>query len=57
MQVFAFVRSDSSNDSPHRAECHVCESSLEFRTKVEVLELHISVSILMNSLSFENAYS
>ncbi|KAG6415484.1 hypothetical protein SASPL_122895 [Salvia splendens] len=34
-EVFAFVRSDSSNDSPHRAECHVCESSLEFRTKVE----------------------
>ncbi|XP_042068503.1 PGR5-like protein 1B, chloroplastic isoform X1 [Salvia splendens] len=44
-EVFAFVRSDSSNDSPHRAECHVCESSLEFRTKVEVLELHISQSV------------
>ncbi|XP_042068505.1 PGR5-like protein 1B, chloroplastic isoform X3 [Salvia splendens] len=35
-EVFAFVRSDSSNDSPHRAECHVCESSLEFRTKQSV---------------------
>ncbi|KAL1558687.1 PGR5-like protein 1B, chloroplastic isoform X2 [Salvia divinorum] len=34
-EVFAFVRSDSSKDSPHRAECHVCESSLDFRTKVE----------------------
>ncbi|KAH6766151.1 PGR5-like A protein [Perilla frutescens var. hirtella] len=34
-EVFAFVRSDWSNHSPHRAECHVCESSLEFRTKVE----------------------
>ncbi|KAI3450379.1 hypothetical protein Pfo_007044 [Paulownia fortunei] len=35
LQVFAFVRSDRSNHSPHRVECHVCESSLEFRTKVE----------------------
>ncbi|XP_051134693.1 PGR5-like protein 1B, chloroplastic [Andrographis paniculata] len=34
-EVFAFVRSDPSNHSPQRAECHVCESSLEFRTKVE----------------------
>ncbi|PIN24392.1 hypothetical protein CDL12_02925 [Handroanthus impetiginosus] len=34
-EVFAFVRSDRSNYSPHRVECHVCESSLEFRTKVE----------------------
>ncbi|CAK9139150.1 unnamed protein product [Ilex paraguariensis] len=34
-EVFAFVRSIQSNKSPHRAECHVCESFLEFRTKVE----------------------
>ncbi|GER35644.1 PGR5-like protein [Striga asiatica] len=38
LQVFAFVRSDRSTHSPHRVQCHVCESSLEFRTKVEVLE-------------------
>ncbi|GAV78275.1 hypothetical protein CFOL_v3_21743 [Cephalotus follicularis] len=34
-EVFAFVRSDRSNSPPHRADCHVCESVLEFRTKVE----------------------
>ncbi|XAR58983.1 hypothetical protein NMG60_11014588 [Bertholletia excelsa] len=34
-EVFAFVKSDQPNDSHHRADCHVCESSLEFRTKVE----------------------
>ncbi|XP_052188551.1 PGR5-like protein 1B, chloroplastic [Diospyros lotus] len=34
-EVFAFVRSDQSNNSPHRADCHVCECSLEFRTKIE----------------------
>ncbi|KAA8543864.1 hypothetical protein F0562_021959 [Nyssa sinensis] len=34
-EVFAFVRSDRSNNSPHRADCHVCDCSLEFRTKVE----------------------
>ncbi|KAH7550024.1 hypothetical protein ACOSP7_024879 [Xanthoceras sorbifolium] len=34
-EVFAFVKSDQSNNSPHRADCHVCESLLEFRTKVE----------------------
>ncbi|KAJ8750504.1 hypothetical protein K2173_015652 [Erythroxylum novogranatense] len=34
-EVFAFVRSDQSNSSPHRADCHVCESLLEFRTQVE----------------------
>ncbi|KAK4440871.1 putative xyloglucan galactosyltransferase GT11 [Sesamum alatum] len=34
-EVFAFVKSDRSIHSPHRVECHVCESSLEFRTKVE----------------------
>ncbi|KAB2606923.1 PGR5-like protein 1B [Pyrus ussuriensis x Pyrus communis] len=33
-EVFAFVKSDQSN-SPHRANCHVCECLLEFRTKVE----------------------
>lgn len=37
LQVFAFVKSDQSNASPHRAECHVCECALEFRTKAEVL--------------------
>ncbi|XP_077238994.1 PGR5-like A protein [Tasmannia lanceolata] len=34
-EVFAFVSADQSNQSPHRADCHVCECSLEFRTKVE----------------------
>lgn len=34
-EVFAFVRSDQPNQSSHRAECHICESSLEFRTKFE----------------------
>ncbi|KAJ6777785.1 PGR5-LIKE PROTEIN 1B CHLOROPLASTIC [Salix koriyanagi] len=34
-EVFAFVKSDPSNDSPHRADCHVCESLLEFEPKVE----------------------
>ncbi|KAI8573892.1 hypothetical protein RHMOL_Rhmol01G0311100 [Rhododendron molle] len=35
LQVFGFARSNQSNYSPHRADCHVCECSLEFRTKVE----------------------
>nr|XP_043620826.1 uncharacterized protein LOC122592616 [Erigeron canadensis] len=34
-EVFAFVRSNKFNYSPHKAECHVCECLLEFRTKVE----------------------
>ncbi|XP_061354184.1 PGR5-like protein 1B, chloroplastic [Gastrolobium bilobum] len=34
-EVFAFVRMDRNVDSPHRADCHVCECLLEFRTKVE----------------------
>lgn len=34
-EVFAFVRSDQSNSSAHRADCHVCECRLEFRTKAE----------------------
>ncbi|KDP42256.1 hypothetical protein JCGZ_02986 [Jatropha curcas] len=34
-EVFAFVKSNEPNNSPHRADCHVCESLLEFRTKVE----------------------
>lgn len=34
-EVFAFVRSDQPHESPHRADCHVCESTLEFRTKAE----------------------
>ncbi|XP_058209963.1 PGR5-like protein 1B, chloroplastic isoform X3 [Rhododendron vialii] len=34
-EVFGFARSNQSNYSPHRADCHVCECSLEFRTKVE----------------------
>ncbi|KAL9415966.1 hypothetical protein AB3S75_039206 [Citrus x aurantiifolia] len=34
-EVFAFVNSDQTKNSPHRADCHVCESLLEFRTKVE----------------------
>ncbi|XP_027088525.1 uncharacterized protein LOC113752410 isoform X1 [Coffea eugenioides] len=34
-EVFAFVRSDQSKLSRHRSECHVCESFIEFRTRVE----------------------
>ncbi|KAK4779774.1 hypothetical protein SAY87_015880 [Trapa incisa] len=34
-EVFAFVKSDQSNASPHKADCHVCECALEFRTKAE----------------------
>uniref|UniRef100_A0A7N0UJ71 Uncharacterized protein n=1 Tax=Kalanchoe fedtschenkoi TaxID=63787 RepID=A0A7N0UJ71_KALFE len=34
-QVFAFLRSDQSNSNSHRASCHVCDCSLEFRTKIE----------------------
>ncbi|KAJ4725796.1 PGR5-like protein 1B chloroplastic [Melia azedarach] len=34
-EVFAFVKSDQSKNSPHRADCHVCGSLLEFRTQVE----------------------
>ncbi|XP_076947770.1 uncharacterized protein LOC143619812 [Bidens hawaiensis] len=34
-EVFAFVKSNEFNNSPHKAECHVCECLLEFRTKVE----------------------
>ncbi|XP_008784596.1 PGR5-like protein 1B, chloroplastic isoform X1 [Phoenix dactylifera] len=34
-EVFAFVRAEKSKQQPHRAECHVCESALVFRTKVE----------------------
>ncbi|KAL9235313.1 hypothetical protein vseg_010079 [Gypsophila vaccaria] len=34
-EVFAFVRSDESNCSPHRGHCHVCECLLEFRTTSE----------------------
>lgn len=35
-QVFAFVNTDKSVRAPHRAECHVCECPLEYRTKIEV---------------------
>ncbi|KAK1272125.1 hypothetical protein QJS04_geneDACA021601 [Acorus gramineus] len=34
-EVFAFVKANQSNRSPHSIECHVCECSLQFRTKVE----------------------
>ncbi|WJX74441.1 hypothetical protein P8452_58093 [Trifolium repens] len=34
-EVFAFVKTDKANNSPHRAKCHVCECLLEFRTEVE----------------------
>ncbi|WOL00701.1 PGR5-like protein 1A, chloroplastic isoform X1 [Canna indica] len=34
-EVFAFVKAENSNRHRHRADCHVCESTLEFRTKVE----------------------
>ncbi|KAI3694631.1 hypothetical protein L1987_77599 [Smallanthus sonchifolius] len=34
-EVFAFVKSNQFNNSPHKAECHVCECLIEFRTKVE----------------------
>ncbi|CAH9094282.1 unnamed protein product [Cuscuta europaea] len=34
-EVFAFVKQNQSNQCPHRTECHVCDSMLEFRLKVE----------------------
>ncbi|XP_058109619.1 uncharacterized protein LOC131252876 [Magnolia sinica] len=34
-EVFAFVRAEQTSQSPHRSDCHVCECTLEFRTKVE----------------------
>ncbi|XP_047337987.1 PGR5-like protein 1B, chloroplastic [Impatiens glandulifera] len=34
-EVFAFVKFSQTNNSPHRAACHVCESSLEYLAKVE----------------------
>lgn len=34
-QVFAFVKTDKSVKAPHKAECHVCECPLEYRTKIE----------------------
>ncbi|XP_031485164.1 PGR5-like protein 1B, chloroplastic [Nymphaea colorata] len=34
-EVFAFVNAERSGRPFHRTECHVCESTLEFRTKVE----------------------
>ncbi|KNA05997.1 hypothetical protein SOVF_185130 [Spinacia oleracea] len=34
-EVFAFLRSDQSSSSSHRADCHVCECRIEFRTKAE----------------------
>lgn len=34
-EVFAFLKAEKSNHSPHRADCHVCGSRLEFQTKVE----------------------
>ncbi|XP_043700672.1 uncharacterized protein LOC122651369 [Telopea speciosissima] len=34
-EVYAFVRADQFNQVPHRADCHVCQCTLEFRTKVE----------------------
>ncbi|TKY48411.1 PGR5 protein 1B [Spatholobus suberectus] len=40
-EVFAFVRTDKANNSPHRADCHVCECLLEFRTKVEQSALRL----------------
>lgn len=34
-EVFAFVKSEKFNGSPHRADCHVCDCTLEFRAKTE----------------------
>ncbi|KAL5580984.1 hypothetical protein UlMin_013426 [Ulmus minor] len=34
-EVFAFVKTDKPSESPHRANCHVCECLLEFCTKAE----------------------
>ncbi|KAL5709573.1 hypothetical protein ACHQM5_020248 [Ranunculus cassubicifolius] len=34
-EVFAFVKADKCVQTPHSADCHVCESSLEFRPRVE----------------------
>ncbi|RDX79213.1 hypothetical protein CR513_40391, partial [Mucuna pruriens] len=45
-EVFAFVRMDRNIDSLHRADCHVCECSLEFRTKVEITTPITAVNFL-----------
>lgn len=34
-EVYAFVKTNQSGQAPHRADCHVCECSLEFSPKVE----------------------
>ncbi|KAG4979701.1 hypothetical protein JHK85_033659 [Glycine max] len=45
-EVFAFVRMDRNIESPHRADCHVCECILEFRTKVERIFVSLPFFIL-----------
>jgi len=45
-KVFAFVRTDKGNNSPHRADCHVCECLLEFRTKAEVIRYILFTSCI-----------
>ncbi|KAK6780087.1 hypothetical protein RDI58_022271 [Solanum bulbocastanum] len=46
-EVFAFLKAEKSYHSPHRADCHVCGSRLEFQTKVEVILTMTSVLILL----------
>lgn len=50
LQVFAFLKAEKSNHSPHRADCHVCGSRLEFQTKVEVILTMNSVLILLYTI-------
>ncbi|ESW21513.1 hypothetical protein PHAVU_005G077000 [Phaseolus vulgaris] len=38
-KVLAFVRTDKGNNSPHRADCHVCKCLLGFHTKAEQSDL------------------
>ncbi|OVA17852.1 hypothetical protein BVC80_1835g247 [Macleaya cordata] len=53
-EVFAFVRADQSNRTPHRADCHVCECSLEFRTKVETTSRVSASKLREHSKLFQN---
>ncbi|OMO67786.1 hypothetical protein CCACVL1_20315 [Corchorus capsularis] len=50
-EVFAFVKSEEFSNSRHRADCHVCDCTLEFRAKAEQ-----SVSILGRRWAYGRVY-
>ena len=45
-KVLAFVRTDKGNNSPHRADCHVCKCLLGFHTKAEVIKYVLFTSCI-----------